>query len=262
MNPFQMALQIREELRTIAWPTGSADVVFGTHRVAVFVGTPTEEQIPPGFPWCLVGLSNGDPDEDAPELIEQQFALVTGVEVAGDPLGEFAMIGGSVAELGKSAGRGLLEIEERVRAAVQDLTGEDGAKIILSASSYGPPTLLGRQLHLAWSEITLTALCTSALHYAAPQVLARSGTTWTWEGTHVSDRFDFRRYTLGYVAGATPVETIAELDTVVYQDTAATTTHTVVASQAYSVFAEYNARGAASTEGESDGREVGAFLTT
>lgn len=266
MNPYQFALQIRHKLRAVVWPTGATDVVFGSQKassVHVFAGRPTEEQVPAGYPWCLVGIDAGTPDEDHPEFIEQGFTILSAVEVAGDPLGEFALIGGSVANLGKSVGRGILEVATLVRQAVENLTGIDGAKIMLSSTSTGAPATLGNNLHLALDELGLIALCTSALHYAEPQVLARSGTSWTWEGSHISDRFDFRRYTLGYKSGTTPAATISALDTTVYQDTTASTTHTVVTGQVYSVFAEYNSRAGTagtSTDGESAGDYVGAFL--
>ena len=264
MNPWQMAQQIREELTTVAWPTGNAAVVFGADGVRVFSGFPNENQIMPGFPWCLVGINTGTHDEDHPEFIEQGFSIVAAVNVTGEPIGEFSMIGGAVGDLGESQGRGILEIAERVRSAVQNLTGADGAKILLSATSTGAPSKLSNGTHVTLDELTVSALCTSALDYAAPQSLTRVGTAWSWEGSHVSDRFDFRRYTLGYVDGGTPAETIADLDVTEYQGLTASTTQTVVTGKTYSVFAEYSARkhtsGPFRTEGKSSGSEVGAFL--
>jgi hypothetical protein len=236
-----MAQQIKHKLTTVAWPGGSAEVVFGTYGVHVFSGTPTEEQIPPGFPWAMVGVDTGSPDEDHPEFIEQGFTVMTAVDVSGDPLGEFSMIGSSTSDLGISAGRGILEIATLTRQAVEDLTGADGAKVLLSSTSTGSPALLSSGRHLALGNLGLTALCTSALHYAAPQQFARSGTAWSWEGAHCSDRFDFVRYKMGYKAGSSPTSP-ADFDTLVYTGTTASTTHTVVAGKYYGVFAEYASR--------------------
>lgn len=257
MNPFQMALQIRHKLRTVVWPTGAGDLVFGARGAIVFAGTPTEEQIPPGFPWCLVGLGTGDPDEDHPELITQTFNLITGVDVAGDPMGEHSIIGGAVANLGKSVGRGIAEVGVRVRAAVQNLTGMDGAKILLTATAIDTPTAFGRGRHLTIDEHTLTALCTSDLHYAAPQVIAHDGTDWTWTGGHCSSRFDFLQYRLvrktGFEPGTGPSD-----GTTVYTGTPATFTGVATNGNTYTVFCDYNARKGSTIDGSS-GVEVGSY---
>ncbi len=265
MNPWQLAQQIQEELKTVLWTGGSADFVFGARGVFVTTALLNDENLPAGFPFAIVSIDGAVADTDHPEFLTQEFTVMTAVEVAGDPLGQHAVIGGAVADLGKSVGRGVAEVSERTRSAVQNLLGVDGAKIQISATSIGTPQALGNGLHIVQEETTLSALCTSQLHYSFPQELVRSGTTWTWEGAHCSDRWDFRQYTLGYVAGSTPAATLADITTTVYTGTAATTTHSVVASKAYSVFAEYNARGgasASSTEGSSAGNEVGAFLTS
>lgn len=253
-----MALQIRAELRAVTWPGGTQQVVFGDRGVVIFAGLPTEEQIPPGFPWCLVGLGDGEVDEEQPEFIQQRYTLLTGVDVAGDPLGEFSIIGGSIPDFGSSVGRGVAEVADRVRAAVQDLTGADGARIQLSSISTGTPTLLGQGRHLALDELTLQALCTSQPHYAAPQVLRVSGTSWTWEGPHCSSRYDFLQYRLIEKTGTTPSKDPSE-GTTVYTGTTASTTFTPLAGQTYTIFADYDARGIGSVEDSSE-PELGSYV--
>ena len=257
MNPWQLAQQLKAELQAVTWPTGSAEVVFGTYGVHVFAGSPTEDQIPPDFPWVLVGIDNAEADEDHPEFLTQGYTLLSAADVAGDPLGEHGIIGGSVADLGASVGRGVSEVAERVRAAVENLTGADGAKILVSAVSTGSPTPFGRGKHLVLDEHTLTALCTSTLHYAAPQLLQLSGSLWTWNGPHCSDRFDFLQYRLVEKTGSTASSTPSD-GTVVYTGTTANVTFATTSGRTYTVFADYNARGAATVEGSSDS-EVGSF---
>jgi len=169
MNPLQIAQQIKHVLATLTWPGGSQDLVFGARGVFVFAGTPTEEQIPAGFPWAMVGLDTGTPDEDQPELIRQGLTILMAAEVAGDPLGEFSMIGGAAADLGKSVGRGILEVMSVARPAIQDLVTSDGAQIMVSSASFGTPATLGGGRHIAVSELNIEALCVSSLHYASPQ---------------------------------------------------------------------------------------------
>jgi hypothetical protein len=259
MNPWQMAQQIRHRLATVTWP-GGGDPVFGPRGVAVFAGTPTEEQIPAGWPWCLVGVSAGTPDADHPELIEQGYDLVAGVDVAGDPLGEFALIGGAAPSAQRSSGRGVLEVAERVRAAVGNLTGADGAKVLLSSTTTGALTALGRGRHMALDELSLTAICTSALHYVAPQMISHDGTVWRWAGAHCSARFDFVHFRLVRKTGPLPSADPAD-GTVIYTGDAAQFAGPVAAGYTYTAFADYGARGgSAAIDGSSD-PEVGSYLT-
>jgi hypothetical protein len=115
--------------------------------------------------------------------------------------------------------------------------------------------------HVAFDERTVTALCTDQLHYAAPQEIAVAGTAWTWEGTHCSERFDFKQYRLVWKTGATPPTDPSD-GTVVYTGTTAGTTHTPLASKSYVIFADYSARKQSGVvEGSSD-PEVGSIHTT
>jgi len=253
MNPIQMALQIKHELQTATWSGG--DLVFGARgSVAVFAGAPTEEQIPPGFPWALVGLDSGDIDEDDPSHIMQRFSITIAAEVAGDRMGEYALIGGAAASLTKSAGRGVGEIAERVRSAVQSLTGADGASVQLSAINTGTPAILGRGRHVAMDELTLSAVCTSALYYAPPQRLRSEsvdgGDTWLWAGAHCSSRFDFLQYRLVEKAGSSPSTSPSD-GTVLYTGTAAQFVAAATSGKTYTVFADYNGRGGATVEASS-----------
>lgn len=261
MNPLQMALQIKHKLQEVAWPLGSGEVVFGSYGVAIFAGTPNEEQFPAGYPWVLVTPGSGRMDPDHPELITQTFGLMVAAEVAGDPQGEFALVGGSISDLGKSAGRGVMEVSERARFAVQDLTGADGAKIIVTSTSTGGPFTMGQGRHIAVAELTLECLCTSQEHYAAPQHLTHTGGdggTWSWEGAHCSDRFDFLQYRLVQKAGSSP-STDPSDGTVLYTGTTASTTGSATSGNTYTVFADYDARGGGAVEDSSE-PEVGSYV--
>lgn len=260
MNPWQLAQQLKATLAAVRWPDASAAVVFGPRSVLVFAGAPSDEEAPPGFPFALVTIDAGTPDADDPDLILQQFTIVTAVEVAGDALGEFAVIGSATADLGKSAGRGVAEVSERVRAAVQDLTGIDGAAMVVSGTGVTAPASLGRGKHLAFDETTVTALCTSQPFYAPPQQVKVNGSVVSWRGVHCEARFDFLRYRIGYVVGSTPAETPAECAGFIYTGTHREAAVSIVPGRAYSVFADYDARGTGTPSGSSSGRAVGAFL--
>lgn len=241
MNPNQMAQQIKHELQQVTWDGGS--VVFGDRQVFVTAGVLNDTQIPPRFPAAFVQIGTGAPDVDHPEIIEQSFEVIAAVSVHGDPMGEQAVIGGPVTSTSKSAGRGAAEVAERVRIAVEDLVGADGAHIIISDTSIEGPSLLANGKHLVLVGMTLTAWCTSRPFFAAPQQLRVNGSTWTWDGSLCSPRYDFIQYRLGYKAGGTPPATPADADGFAYTGTAETASHAPVGGRSYAIFADYGDRG-------------------
>lgn len=262
MNARQMAQQMRYVLGAAVWPEGAGALVFGDSLSYVLAGLPDEDELPGRFPFVLINLGGGTTDPDDPNLLEQGFDVLTVVDVPGGRLGEQALTGGAKSGLGTSANRGVLELNDRVRDALKDLRGVDGAALQLHATSTGAPTRLGRGRHLAIGESNFTAWVTAAPSYTHPTRLAESGGTWTWVGAQCSSRFDFLKFRLGYVDGAVPATNPLDLDVTVYTGSALTTDVGAVAGKAYSIFAEYNARGGSVREGASDGRELSAYLTT
>ncbi len=259
MNAWQMSQQIKHKLATVTWPDAAGEVVFGSRSVFVYAGgPPNEEELSPGFPFALVTIDSGTPDPDHPDLIEQQFSVMSVVEVAGDALGEHAVIGSSRANAGRSTGAGVAEVAERVRAALQFMTSYDGAHIIVNASGTGAPSTIGRGRHIAFDQFTVTAMCTSQPYYAAPERFTVAGGTATWVGAQCSSRYDFLRYRVGYVAGAIPVESPSDA-TIVYTGTATTATG-VTGGGVYMVWADYSARGGGVVSASSDGRLIGAHF--
>jgi hypothetical protein len=244
MNSWQMAQQIKHELAQVAWTHGSAEVVFGPRGVLVYAGSLAEDAHPPGFPFALVTIGGGTPDPDDPDLIEQQFSVITAVQVAGDPMGQNSVIGSSRADYGKSAGAGIAEVGERVRYALERLTSYDGASIIVSGTGIGSPASMGRGKQHAFDEYTVTALCTSRPHYPAPEQLRFAGGIWTWTD-QASSRFDFLRYRLGYVAGSTPASSPDDIN-VIYTGTEPKFQTAAGESATYQVFADYNGHGGTS----------------
>lgn len=257
MNPWQMAQQLRHELATVEWPDG--EVVFGAESAIVYAGALTADQHPPAFPFALVTLGAGAPDKDDPDLIEQTFSVLTAAEAAGDPMGEFALLGSSRAAAGSSRGAGLLEIAERVRSAVQKLTTYAGGGLIVSGVGAGAPSVLGNGRHVAFDEFRVQALCTSAPLYTSPQRLKLVGDTWSWTGAPCSARYDFQRFRLGYVSGSEPATVAADLDGIVYAGTATEHAATPVPGRVYHVFADYGSRGGIEA---SSAVELGSYLRT
>ena len=257
MNPQQTALQLRSLLRTVTWGVGDDDPVFGSNNVLVAAGQPADDFHPPGYPFVLILIGGGRPDPLYPDLIEQTFEVFTGAKVAGDPHGQHAITGGSTPGLGNSAGRGITEIAVKVRAAVGQLTGADGAPVVVTDTAIDTPRALARGTHFVVDSHTLTTWCTSDLYYAAPQQLNHDGADWTWAGAHCSARFDHLQYRLVSKSGASPSSTPAD-GTTVYTGSTASYTGAATAGLTYTVFADYDARGGGAVEGSSD-PEVGSY---
>jgi hypothetical protein len=261
VNPWQVAQQLKHLLATVQWADGSQSLVFGPQSVFVTAGVPTDKDMPAGFPFAQVTLEQAVPDPDHPDLMQQTFAIVIAAECAGDPLGEFTMIGGPRPDLGSSAGAGLGEVSERVRAAIQALSGMDGLTVIASSSGTGAPQLLGEGMQVAFEELKVTVLCTSQPFYAPPQQLQMQGATATWRGDHCESRFDFFQYRLGHKAGTVAPVAPADCDAFDYTGPHHATTVSTVFGRTYAIFADYDPRGLGSVSASSRGDEVGAFIT-
>lgn len=261
MNPWQLAQQLKHELATVAWEDGSAQVVFGPRSVNVYAGRPSDDELPVAFPFAMVTIDAGIPDADEPSLIRQTFSVVIAVETAGDPLGEFAVIGSARADLGKSAGAGIGEVSERVRSAIQKLSAFDGASILASGSGASALETLGRGRQVAIESYALEALCTSQVFYASPQqVRQASAAVLRWRGDHCSPRFDFLRYRVGWVTGQDPAASPDDA-TIVYTGTATECATTIVGNRTYSVWADYDPRDTGNVAATSESI-VGSYVAT
>lgn len=245
MNAYQMAQQLKHVLSTVTWPGGSA--VFGTRGVTVLAGTPTEDQIPPGFPWAMVMVGQGTADEEHPTIVDQPFTVITATEVAGDPMGEFAVIGGPTPDLGKSANRGSLEVAERVHYAIGSLTGADGAPIIVSLTSPGSPQPLGRGRHMVLTQHDVRAYVTTDRFYAPPAYARAGGLGVQWDASHCRARFDYLHTKVVVKVGSYP--TSVTDGTLVYTGDADTC---AVPAGYVAIFVGYSSRKTATAEAYSE----------
>lgn len=257
-----MAQQIKYRLGKVKWESGSLELVFGTNGVLIYAGnSPTEEELPSSTPFALVSVGSSSSDSDHPDHISQTFSVVCAVDVHGDPLGEFAVIGSSTADIGNSGGAGILEVSERVRSCLQNLSGSDGAYFSLVSSGVGSPGLIGKGRSFAYEETNLTGYCTSQPYFDAPQNFLISGGTLSWSGQNCDSRFDFLQFRVGYVGGGTPAAS-SSVWTNIYTGGSTTISHSPSSNRAYSVVAQYASRGGITSQNESSPSAVGAFRLT
>lgn len=238
MNAQQFAQQIRHELASLTWVRGADDPVFGAD-VFVFAGAaPDPETMPGDFPFSLVSIGGGTPDDELPDLILQDFSVISVAEVGGDAWGESALVGFNRSDYGKSANAGALELGERARSAVERLTGIDGCPVVATSTSVAAASFLSESTNVAYDSFSVQAMCTSRPFYRSPRHLQVSGSTWTWTDES-SQRYDFVQYYLVEKVGSLPSTSPSD-GTVVYTGADPTADHVPVSGRTYTAFAGYH----------------------
>lgn len=222
MNPAQVVKQVRKIIREVAWPDGAQDLVVGKN-VFVTEGATSEQDVPAVSPFVFLTAGPTSSDPKIPGVLSLDVVLTICAAVAGDPLGQAAILGGVRLDTGKSAGRGVLEVESPILARLQSLTGVDGVPVVLSLISGTPTTQLGNRT-VAQRTWTLRILCSVEPEFEAPRNLVASAgagghAVLTWKNP--SARFDFYQAILVRKVGTTPPASLSD-GTQVYAGTAET----------------------------------------
>ncbi len=134
MNTWQSIRQMQYLIRARKW-TGSSNVVFAPKSVIIAVGSTEEMAEKSRFPMAVIRPGGETSDPDFPDYIDQEVGVRLATTQAGDAHGEFALVGGHRTSQTKSVGRGLLEVEEELFAAIELLNTGDGIVIQLKAKS-------------------------------------------------------------------------------------------------------------------------------
>ena len=163
MNTWQVCRQIQYLLRQRAW-TGSATKVFHTDSVLI-TSAPRESALEQLImPAALIRPMGATSDDEEPDLISQDIAVTIAVAHAGDAFGEYSMVGGQRLGQEESQGRGLLEIEEEVFAAIELVNTDDGVVIQYRATSEVQPQLVQNQ-YLLFRDYLFRADLTADRYY-------------------------------------------------------------------------------------------------
>lgn len=240
MNPAQVVKQVRKIIREVRWPDGSADVVVG-QNVFITEGATSEQDVPSVGCFVFVTAGPASADPKLPGVLGMDVVVSIFASVYGDPLGQASIVGGVRTDTGKSAGRGVLEVESPILTALQSLTGADGLPVVLSLISGTPQTQLGNRT-VAQRTWTARVLCTVEPEYEAPRNLvtaagASGHAVLTWKNP--SARFDFYRAILVRKVGTTPPASVTD-GTQVYVGTLETFDDACGAGQhSWTIFASY-----------------------
>lgn len=212
MNTWQIAKQLRYLVGTRSW-TGSTTRVFDP--ASVIVGTGQElaaAQESVILPLCFIRVEGNQSDPlhgEEPDLVHQQFTLSLVQVTHGDRIGEGVILGANRFGSTDSRGRGVLELEEEVFAAVELLVVNSGVVILSRASSAATTDTDESNNVVGIRDHSFTAVCTADRFYPAPRRFRATATTGevslSWSSA--PSRFDLFRYVLRRASGATPPAT-------------------------------------------------------
>lgn len=243
MNAWQALRQLRYRLRARAWPDGAAERVL---RSVHITAGPTEEaygELYPPFVLLAPGAAETDPEE--PGLVRQEIQATLVVAVEGDAVGDRALLGGARSGgPGSSLGRGLLELEEEVLAAIGELDQTTGVRLRVTHRSSPEVGLVEGLGYVAARAYTLEGWLTAARYYHPPLRLTaadagagQANVSWALP----PDRFDRRRMVLRRAAGAVaPATAVAGVNVVVGAMATAVVDAPGVGQFSYAIFAAYN----------------------
>lgn len=213
MNEWQAMRQIEYLLRQRKWP-GGATPVFAPGSVLSTVA-PEEGAIRTMIsPIVLLKPMEGqvDPDKKTQLDLEQQGVELMLVTVnPGDVIGHKALLGGNRPSPGatfgqtSSKGRGLLEVQTELKAAVRELNNVNGVRAQYSSQSHIGATIEPKSLYIAWRTYRFTLWCMDDLFYHpcrnfAATALGGGQVSMTWKIPPT--RWDSFRVVLRRAAGA------------------------------------------------------------
>jgi hypothetical protein len=171
MNTWQAVQQVRYLLGKRAWPD-SATLVFGSASVIVTAAIPEPVFERVRLPCALIRIMPATNDPDEPGIDLQEITIRLAVGHAGDGTGETAVIGGHRVGQTDSRGRGLLEIEEEMRAAIGLLTSDHGVESQFKVASPQQAAMVGEQ-YIVYRDYLFRLHTTATRSY--PPVTALEG---------------------------------------------------------------------------------------
>ena len=211
MDELQTIRQIAYVLRSRVWTSG-AEPVFHRDSVVEQAGMTWEaaRELPP--PFALLGVGNGDVDDQNPLVCRQEIEIDVGVRSDGSQAPRFALIGGARASELVSDGRGILEVQRELFAAVAYLNSAGGIRIQYKGSHKPAPRLEADSAYWAIRTYRFEAIITNSLFYHPPDNLESSVSgavnTLTW--TLPPDRFDRYKVILRRASGATAPASVSD----------------------------------------------------
>ena len=203
MNIWQACRQVQFLLRARLWD-GTGSVVFHSTSVVVTDVPEANALLTMIQPSVLISPAEGSPDAEEPRFGQESIELKLTQVVAGDHVGENAIMGSVRATTG-SVGRGVLEVAEQIFEALDSMSSDLGLAVSIRPSSIARTTLVEEKMW-AFRQYTLELWLTSFRTYFLPTdfvgAVSAPNVNMTW--TLPPARFDRFRMILRRVAGGNP----------------------------------------------------------
>lgn len=252
MNTWQAVRQIKAVLEAAVWPDGSGGKVFG--QVVATAGLDPEDRSPVRFPLARINVLALQADEESAGLFTRGFEVELTQRVEGDGTGQRGLIGGPRSGgQGASAGRGLLELEERLLVELGKAARAEGFSLRLDAASGVAAAKLPEVGVVSFAAWEFSGWVTRDRSYPEATRLAASDAggqqvALTWRVP--ADRFDRLSLVLRRASGATAPATPADGDAVSVAGFASGVTDSpgVAGTYTYGLWVAYDETGGGSAE--------------
>lgn len=247
MNQWQVLRQLRYLLLSRSW-TGSSNKVFGTGSVVVSAGLIRNVKKTMRMPLALIYPTEGQSDPDhgeEPDLLSQSFTVTIATVIPGDAVGEKPIIGGNVPDRTKSEGRGIVEVEEELFAAIAKLTTDTGVVISFQGAGAARPTVDEDFGYIVQRDYLFKGwLTANRFYHPCINLVATGGSgqvSLSW--TNPPDRYDRFKVVLRRASGGTVPATVTSGTGVTLSgNLAASVTDSGLSAgtYSYSLFAQYD----------------------
>ena len=200
------------------------------------------------LPLALISPTEAEVDPDysqEPDLIRQSITVTLVTAVPGDAIGENPIIGANVPDRTKSEGRGILELEEELFAAIEFLNTDTGVVIEHAATGAARPSLDDEIGYIVSRDYTFEAWVTADRFYHPCYKLSATGgsgqVSLTWGLP--PDRYDRYRVVLRRASGSTAPSSVTAGTGVTLSGnlaTSVTDSGLSAGTYSYALFAQYD----------------------
>jgi hypothetical protein len=209
MTDWQLLLRLQGILRSRRW-LDTGQIVFARQSVIVTTGFDPDLLARLKFPVAILSPEEAEVDPDAggqeSSLLRQAVGIVIGVSNPSDPFGETPIVGSNRQAASQSDGRGLLEVQEELFAAIRQLSQVAQINIVYRAAGAARAERHAEHGYIATRAYRFEAFCTTFRTYHEPNLFSAtvSGSDVNLSWSAPDDSTYLVSYVLRRASGAIP----------------------------------------------------------